>query len=148
MLAVKNFMKEKLYKVSASDTVLSAFKLMREKEIRHLPVFDEDEKIVGMLSDRDILKAIELEEKGMPCAKVYDFMSWPVEIVSEDMTIPQVIDKIVENKISALLVKNDLGIPIGIITTEDLILGFQALIQKEEALIGKVSKKLQDTGTL
>jgi acetoin utilization protein AcuB len=132
MLTVKDIMHEKLFTIHASDTILKAFKLMQDKEIRHLPVFDADEKLVGILSDKDVLQAMEFNEKGMPSAKVLDFMTWPVESVSDQATVPKVIEKILENKISALLVMNDLGLPTGILTTDDLILSFLDLINKDE----------------
>jgi acetoin utilization protein AcuB len=132
MLRVKDIMHEKLFTIHASDSILRAFKLMHDKEIRHLPVFDDDEKLVGILSDKDVLQAMDFNEKGMPSAKVMDFMSWPVESVSDQATVPEVIEKILENKISALLVMNDLGLPTGILTTDDLILGYLDLIHKDE----------------
>jgi len=45
-----------------SDSIDECMKKMLDKEIRHLPLLDDDGKVIGMLSIKDIVKAI-MEEK-------------------------------------------------------------------------------------
>jgi CBS domain-containing protein len=45
-----------------SDSIDDCMKKMLDKEIRHLPLLDEGGKVIGMLSIKDLVKAI-MEEK-------------------------------------------------------------------------------------
>ncbi|KAL6842618.1 hypothetical protein ACP4OV_027462 [Aristida adscensionis] len=47
---------DKLVTVSSSTSILRAMELMTDKHIRHVPVFDE--KVVGMISIGDVVRAI------------------------------------------------------------------------------------------
>ncbi|MGB5994991.1 MAG: CBS domain-containing protein, partial [Candidatus Deferrimicrobiaceae bacterium] len=44
--------------IAPSASLEEARRLMREKSVRQLPVNDEDGKLVGMVSDRDIREAM------------------------------------------------------------------------------------------
>ena len=44
--------------ITPSASLEEARSLMREKNVRQLPVIDEDNKLAGMVSDRDIREAM------------------------------------------------------------------------------------------
>jgi CBS domain-containing protein len=129
MRTIKELMNTNLIGVYSSESLVSAYKKMHTHEIRHLPVFDGDQKIIGILSDRDILRAIVLNENKME-SKISDFMTWPILKVNERESLVVVINKIQSEKVSGLIVENDFGVPVGIITTEDLILCLQDVLQE------------------
>jgi len=60
---VKEIMTADLFAVNPTTTVEECMALMTEKRIRHLPVM-EGEKLVGMISIGDVLKAI-IEAQGI-----------------------------------------------------------------------------------
>ena len=47
-------MTKTLVVVASSATLLEARRLMTEHCVRHLPVLDADEKVVGILAERDL----------------------------------------------------------------------------------------------
>jgi acetoin utilization protein AcuB len=51
---VSDWMTKKVYTVTQDDSVSSAIKLLKEKKVKHLPVVNKDNAVVGILSDRDI----------------------------------------------------------------------------------------------
>ena len=51
---VADWMTKNVSTVSGNANIAEAITIMREKRIKHLPVVDEKEKVVGILSDRDI----------------------------------------------------------------------------------------------
>lgn len=60
--------------LSPKDTAFSALELMREHRYRHLPVVDEDGQIVGMVSIRDLYRAVKVElESDLKEAETYVF---------------------------------------------------------------------------
>jgi len=50
---VSDWMTKKVFTISPDDSLIDAASLLKEKKIKHLPVL-KDERIVGILSDRDI----------------------------------------------------------------------------------------------
>ena len=62
---VSDWMTKKVYTVTQNDSVSDAIKLLKEKKVKHLPVVKDGNKIVGILSDRDI--------KGYTPSKVSTF---------------------------------------------------------------------------
>ncbi len=57
----KGFIKERIQRnpvtISPSATFFNAWNLIREKGIRHLPVVDKNNRLVGIVTDRDIRQA-------------------------------------------------------------------------------------------
>jgi len=51
---VSDWINTKVFTVSPDDNISLAIKLLKEKNIKHLPVIKENRKVVGILSDRDI----------------------------------------------------------------------------------------------
>ena len=59
---VRDVMSKEVVRVTAEDTLQTATELMASNEIRHLPVVDEKEKPIGMVSDREILSWLPVPE--------------------------------------------------------------------------------------
>lgn len=120
--------------INKDSSMKEAYQLMLSNDIRHLPVVDENEVIVGILSDRDVQKAMPvkamfpwLDKAFTPSfsrnSLVQDFMSWPVCTIDENESVITAAEFIMENKISALVLVNQEKCT-GIVTTEDLLRAF------------------------
>ncbi len=130
----------KLVTIRLDSTVVEAQTLMSERRFRHLPVVNELGEIVGILSDRDVQRAstvartpnsVEFTQTLDPKILVKDFMSWPVHSVTSDITVRDVALRMLNEKISALMVKDVNGILRGIVTTDDLIRYLISLLDKD-----------------
>lgn len=126
--------------VSPQATIAEAWDLMRELEIRHMPVV-EDGALVGMLSDRDLARldftrilAIEgvaalQRELG---AAVADVMSSDVIVVEPETELDDVLDLLVEHKIGALpVVEPDTREIVGILSYIDVLRGLRDMLEEE-----------------
>ena len=96
-----------------------ALELMRENNIRHLPVLKAG-KASGILSERDIrflegYERVDLEELSVSDAFTDDLYS-----VSPDESVKSASKLMFENKIGSLLVKKDQDL-VGIITWIDIL---------------------------
>ena len=60
---VEEVMSRRVVYVQPSQTVDECMALMTEKRVRHLPVVDSDEKLVGMISIGDLVKAVISEQE-------------------------------------------------------------------------------------
>ncbi len=66
----EELMKRDVVSVSAEDTVQEAARLMREENVGFVPVCDAQHKVVGMLTDRDIVVRAVAEGLDVRTAKV------------------------------------------------------------------------------
>ena len=125
--------------IQEEDSLQKASDLMLQRRIRHLPVTDSKGDVIGVLSERDVQRSMmvrtvegETELVLSPHRKVREFMSWPPHAVDLGTPVAEVIQIMIEEKISALLVESKLTGKIrGIITTEDILREFWHMIQRD-----------------
>ena len=60
-LKVKDLMSKRIFYVKPEDTILEAARIMSKKDVRRLPVIDENGKLVGVISRTDILRTLVKE---------------------------------------------------------------------------------------
>ncbi|MBY0554048.1 CBS domain-containing protein [bacterium] len=116
---IKNIFSRRLVTIKADATLAEANDMMNNYNIRHLPVTDEKNTLVGLLSKSDFI-ALKYADSKMTSFKVKDVMSSPVKAVHKTATVKEVAKLFLNKKISSvLIVENDEAI--GIVTTDDLI---------------------------
>ncbi len=118
-------------------SVTDAFDLMKKARIRRMPVVDKHGKLVGIVSDKDLLRvspspATTLSAFEIPYllskVKVSDVMIKQVITVQEDTPIEDAARIMVDNKIGGLPVVNEADAVVGIITETDIFKTFLELI--------------------
>jgi acetoin utilization protein AcuB len=113
----------------ATVPIKEASDLMKMHHIRHLPVIDQTGQLVGIISDRDIQRAInvsmlnevEQELSFAPHQVVEDFMSWPVQTIDEKTSIVELAKLMITEKVSAFIVSAPNYYMKGIVTTDDVL---------------------------
>ena len=124
--------------VRHKDDLQAAYIRMKRENFRHLPVIDDDGKLVGIISDRDFQRAMWPTEKLVPSmtkedpsfrkdAKVADYMSWPAITLAESTDLATAVNTMLKSKISAIVVTREESM-VGIITNEDLLKVLAALL--------------------
>jgi CBS domain-containing protein len=145
--SVRDLASKNLIAVHWLDSLDRAYALMTTRGIRHLPVSDDDGNIVGLISDRDFQRAMQIDQPQFASGyvaqptfdqntAVRDFMSWPVEAISETASVGDAAKLMIDKKISALLVTRGQAVA-GILTTEDLL---RALLSSTE---GKAQRAIE-----
>lgn len=129
-------MTDKVHTVLWSESLRSAYEKMHRYQVRHLPVIDDDGQVTGMLSDRDLQRAMIVDSPDQaardvraefdPNQCVGDFMASDVFAISINSDLLEAAQTMKSLKISALVVADDKGEMVGIITSEDLL---QVLIE-------------------
>lgn len=117
--------------IRQTDPVSDALVVLQSLEIRHLPVVDDDNNLVGMLTDRDLGPLMRLSTEGIADAEkmvlplslrpVGDFMSSDVVSVDADTDMIAIIDTLLEEHIGAVPVVDGEGSVIGIVTYVDIL---------------------------
>ncbi|MEP6863462.1 MAG: CBS domain-containing protein [Deltaproteobacteria bacterium] len=104
-----------LVTVKASDNLVSARSEMEVGVFRHLPVVDDRNHLVGVLSDRDVL---HLRGTGKHVA---DVMTRDVMTVKLDAHAFEAASIMLDHKIGSVLVVDDTGALVGMITQTDYL---------------------------
>ena len=110
--------------ITADATVEEALSALAEHKKRHLPVVDAEETLIGIVSEKDLLRAHseELVEK---------VMTRDVVTVTEYTTLEEAARTMADNTISSLPVMRD-GKLVGIISETDLFHIFLELMGGRE----------------
>ncbi len=110
--------------VGKDTTVAQALAVIEERKLRHLPVVDKEGALVGIVSEKDLLRA----ENDDPVKGV---MTRDVITVTEYTAIEEAARIMADHKISSLPVMRD-GRLVGIITETDLFNIFLELLAARE----------------
>lgn len=121
--------------------LLEAVLLVRRSGIRHLPIVDAEGKPVGILTDRDIARVTPSMLAPMPVEKYNELfettdvtraMSKDPIKVPPDMPIRQAVKLLHKEKIGALLVVDEKGALIGLLTVTDMLGLLQVLLEEHD----------------
>lgn len=131
---VSRSMARKVTTVDKAYSLLEAQKLMKEQQIRHLPVVDGANTLVGIVTDRDIRSALPYglakgegdnrEREKYAHMKVVDVMTTDLLTISPNHTLQDAILLIEQKKVGAFPVVDDDNKLVGILSVRDLLRAF------------------------
>jgi CBS domain-containing membrane protein len=115
--------------VSPSDKVSVAERIMRETGAHHVPVVDEDGKVIGMLGFQDLLRALVLEsdperplkQGALSGISVDQVMQRKVVTLPQTATLLDAARGLTKGNFHAIPVVAPGGVLAGIVTSSDLI---------------------------
>ncbi len=143
-ILVKDWMVESVITANPRTGMLDAHKLMRDHNIRRLPIVKKNAKLVGIVTRSDIRKAepseattLNVWEMNYLLSKLQlkDIMTKDVVTVQVDDTLKSVAMKMQEGKIGALPVVEGHNKVIGIITESDIFRALITWFNEEEAAV-------------
>jgi CBS domain-containing protein len=103
---------------------------MDEHKLRHLLVCDDSGRLVGLVSDRDLVS-----RNGKTARQL---MTTELITVEAHALVNPAITLLVNKKISCLPVVSE-GIPIGVLTSTDMMMALQCTMQLLQRVAGEVS---------
>jgi len=109
----------RVYTIAASASVYEAIKLMSEKQIGALVVTD-NEKIVGIVTERDYARKVVLMDRSSKETPVRDIMTGSVRYVHPDQTTEVCMALMTERRMRHLPVIDE-GRLVGMISIGDLV---------------------------
>jgi CBS domain-containing protein len=116
---VSDLMSTALLTVRPRDSVERAELDMRLAGIRHFPVVDERGRLVGIVSDRDLLRAFgQVDAKRV---KIADVMTTDVVTVTDYVPAANAATLLLERKIDCLPVVGDEGQLLGLVSATDFL---------------------------
>ena len=127
MLLVKDVMVTDVVTVGANVNVRRAVRVMNDFEIGCLIVV-ENGSVVGILTERDVLKRVVDEGRKPEETLVKDVMSKPLITISSEASLENAIELMFKHKIKKLPVVEN-GKLVGLVTFTDLVRAEPTLIQ-------------------
>jgi len=120
------------------STIGAAWKLMRDRKIRHLPVLDDSDRLVGIVTDRDLRQVVfepSIQEqlgnfpRALNLLTVKEVMTWGVLTIQPETEIREAARVMHEQKIGALPVV-EAGKVVGMLTEIDLLKVFVRVLDE------------------
>jgi acetoin utilization protein AcuB len=140
-MLVKDRMTPNPITITQDTSFTDAFRILREKGIRHLPVVDKKGKLIGIVARTDLLHASpskatspSLFELNYVLANLHvsELMSSPPITVPEESPLEEAARVMVERKIGCLPVMRE-GAMVGMITETDIFKIFVEVLGGEDA---------------
>ena len=131
---VSQSMTRKVITIDKDASIFDAQEKFVEHRIRHLPVVDTDNRLIGIVTDRDIRSAMpyslfkdpdnQQEREKLNDLKISDIMTDNPKTISPGYTIQDALLLIEEMRVGALPVVDEQGKLKGIISVRDLLRAF------------------------
>ena len=116
---VRDVMTKNPQTVTGKDTIIAAARIMRDSDTGVVPVV-EDRKIIGLITDRDIVVRMVAEARNANDVKVNELMTKQVRSVKEDTPVNEVLNLMSSASIRRVPVVNDRDELIGIVSIGDI----------------------------
>jgi acetoin utilization protein AcuB len=128
---VADVMTRKTVTLSPHHGFAEAVSLMADRHFRHIVVVDTSGQIVGVISDRDILRTLA-RTTNWQTKDVSQIMTRDPFTVKRETPLVVAVAKIVSKRINCLPVLDDEGKVCGILTSTDLLKAYQKLLESLE----------------
>ncbi len=143
-MLIRDWMTREVTTVSKDTSMLKASKIFKDNDFRRLPVVDEQGKLVGIVTDRDIKDASPSKATTLDVHELYyllseikikDIMTPNPFTIKVDDSLEKAAIKMLEKKVEGLPVVDEKGEVVGIITETDI---FKALVNITGAYQGGI----------
>lgn len=106
------------------SSVATAWRTLHEHRIHQAPVVDENRQLVGIVSERDLLTAIDVEDGEVVGARqrlVRDVMTTPVVSAAPVTDIRRIASVMLDKGVDGVPVVNETGRAIGFVSRSDIL---------------------------
>ncbi len=124
--------------VSEKDSIREVARIMAREDTGVVPVVD-GKKVIGMITDRDIVVRLVAEGKDPSNAKVNEAMTKNVRSIKEDSTINDALQVMSNAQIRRVPVVNNNNEIIGIVSMKDI-----ATESRETGKVGKAVEEISE----
>jgi acetoin utilization protein AcuB len=136
---VSSYMSTQVLSIPPSMGIREAFFKMKENSIRHLPIVDENNTLIGIISDRELRRPNWVDE-AQDIAHVYyldnamlvsDVMITKIHVVHTYDTLNKAVSLLLDNHIGAAPVLDKSGNLVGMLSAIDLLRALKDSIDQQ-----------------
>ncbi|MCH6545862.1 MAG: CBS domain-containing protein [Deltaproteobacteria bacterium] len=128
---VGEVMTSKVVTLRPGNSLLEAIGMMANNSFRHFPVVEDNAHLAGVVSDRDLLRAMNLN-KDWSSTTIAQVMTQNVVKVKRNTPLSVAVEEILTRRIHCLPVVEDDDRVCGIVTSTDLLKAFQQVQKRFE----------------
>ena len=124
-ILVRDLMRKNPYTVAESASIQDTARIMNYKKVSSLVILDEDNNPVGLVTERDLVRKVCINDLPTNRVTNKEIMSSPLITIDSESSASTATDLMLKNNVRHLLVidneSKDNNQPIGIITPLDLV---------------------------
>ncbi|MDW0279985.1 MAG: CBS domain-containing protein [Nitrososphaeraceae archaeon] len=124
-ILVRDLMRKNPYTVAESASIQDTARIMNDKKVSSLVILDEDNNPVGLVTERDVVRKVCINDLPTNRVTNKEIMSSPLITIDSESSATTATDLMLKNNVRHLLVidneSKDNNQPIGIITPLDLV---------------------------
>ena len=140
-MLVKNWMTTDVITLTSDRSMMKAAKIMKDANISRIPIVDDEGKIVGIISDRDVKEASPSKATTLDMHELYyllseikikDIMTRKPMTLSVEDTVEKAAVLMEERGFGGMPVVDEVGKVVGIITDSDIFRCFMNVTGVQE----------------
>jgi CBS domain-containing protein len=139
-MKVKDVMKTNVSFCSTEDSLMKAAEVMRHRDCGVVPIIDEDKKVVGMLTDRDLCLAVVARNRKASDVKTEELLPGKAIVCAADDKLEDALRKMRKYQVKRLAAVGADGELVGILSVTDVL---QLAAGKDKKLKKKVYATLK-----
>lgn len=124
-IVVRDLMRKNPYTIAESASIQDTARIMNDKKVSSLVILDEDNNPVGLVTERDLVRKVCINDLPTNRVTNEEIMSSPLITIDSESSATTATDLMLKNNVRHLLVidneSKDNNQPIGIITPLDLV---------------------------
>ena len=131
VVRARDVMTRPVVSITEDTSLRQVITVLTEHGFGALPVVDDEERVIGILSESDALRASEHDGEATKAAEI---MKHPVEVVGPDMDVSLVAKHMVASHLRCVPVV-DKGILVGVVARRDLL---RMLVRSDDVIDAQV----------
>ncbi len=122
-LIAEQFMQDAVYAYHPDDSAEALAQTMTEEGFGSVPIVDQDQHLLGIVSEFDLLHAIK-EERSLSGVPASDLMTPAPVTVKPDTLAMDIIDRLEGKHLIRMPVVDEEGKLLGVVARRDILLGY------------------------
>jgi len=133
---VEDVMTEEVVCLEEQESLAKAMEVMQKGEFRHVPIVDKQKKMLGVISDRDVLLHLPYHSKPFE-AGTDVFRSRLFDVGANESAIQQALHQIMAREVTCVLPSCDFYIVVNMLYEKNI--GCLPVIDEDEKVVGIVT---------
>ena len=117
-----------------TDPIINAARIMRDLNVGFVPILDENNKLCGVVTDRDVVVRAITENLDLATTSIGDISSTDLHVVSPNADFNEAADIMEKFQVRRLPVVDDSGMLVGIVSLGDIAVRSKELEKAGEIL--------------
>lgn len=136
-MSVENFARKEVITLKPSDSVFDAIKLMKEKNIGSVLIVDDENRPVGIITDRDVVLRVVYEGLDPKTTALDKVMTRGLSVLEEGMGLFEALSFMREEGVRRYPIVDSDGKLIGFLSLDDVLY----ILGKELASVADILEK-------